>query len=99
MEIDVEVASVRFIHVPESIENDNIDVTIDLSNGAVFTATFFTLKNIASLLESYERTGECLSGRYLWAKDMIIVRDLREETIRDVVDEIVRTGEYVHAFG
>ena len=99
MSDDVEVADVRFLHLPESVENDNIDVVIELSDGTVRTATFFTLKNIASLMEKNERTGECLLGKYLWATEMIIVHDLREETIREVINEIVRTGEYLHAFG
>jgi len=58
-----------------SIDN-NVDVEIRLDNKTAYTATFFTVENIKSLLKQYENTGECANGLYLWSINMIVVKFL-----------------------
>lgn len=66
------------------VEDDNIDTHVVLEAGQVFFATLFTLKNVESLMKKEE------FQLYFWATDMIIVKDLSLETIRQTVDEIIK---------
>jgi hypothetical protein len=75
------------------VHDDNLDVEIEVGGTLRFAATFFTLQNIASLFEKNRATGECASGTYLWAANMIIVRELTTETIRHTIEDLLRTGE------
>jgi len=65
--------------------NDNVDINILFDNGDVYFSTLFTLSNIDALM-----TKE--SSSYFWATDMIVVKDLRVESIKKVVLEIVEHG-------
>ncbi len=73
--------------------DDNVDVEIKLDNGKLYSATFFTIENIKSLLYRYQKTGECSNGLYLWASDMIIVNELTEVIIRSTVADLIENGE------
>ena len=73
--------------------DDNVDVEITLVDNRVFSATFFTLKNIESLLSNYKTTGECASGLYFWAQDMIVVNDLDEITLRKTIIDLLDSEE------
>ena len=50
-------------------------------------------------MESHRATGECLGGTYFWARDLVIVKDMRRETIDSTIVEMVENGEYAQAFG
>lgn len=78
-------------------EDDNVDVYVRFPDGAKFGATFFTLQNVDTLMSTWSRTGEC-SGLYFWCTDPIIVRRLTIETIREVVQDLYRTGDLRKAF-
>jgi hypothetical protein len=75
------------------IHDDNIDIEISLPDGRRYSATFFTLSNIESLFEKNRRTGECDSGLYLWASDMVIVRDLEQQTIERTIASLIEQDE------
>ena len=62
--------------VPLDPGNDNVDVQVTFPNGANFSATFFTLQNIATLMQRYTKTGECAAGSYFWASNTIIVQKI-----------------------
>lgn len=78
--------------------DDNVDVEVRFSNGTRYTATFFTLENIRRLLHRYEKSGECCQGLYFWAADIIIVRDLRRESLEETIDDLIATGEFYSVF-
>lgn len=67
-----------------NIIDDNIDIHIIVDN-RVFFSTFFTTKNIDRLIDKE-------SSSYFWATDMIILSDLRLETIKGAVIDIVESG-------
>jgi hypothetical protein len=69
-----------------------------LDDGKVFSATFFTLDNIVNLLSIYKDTGECESGLYFWAADMIIAEKLSDEVITESIEDLIETGEFYRAF-
>lgn len=78
--------------------DDNLDVEVKFSDGSRFTATFFTLENLSSLFTKNKQTGECGNGTYLWAKEMIIVQRLDQETMDATVRGLLRDGELESAF-
>lgn len=88
-----------FLHEAINVENDNIDVVVRMPGGETRTVTFFTVANIVSIMNRYKSTGECLSGRFFWASDLVIAEDLKRETIESIVVEMIKSGEYAKAFG
>lgn len=76
-----------------SVADENVDVQIELFDGRIFTATFFTLRNLKYLFENYRKTGDCANGTYMWAMDMIVVESLDEDTINKSVASLIETQE------
>ncbi len=76
---------------------DNVDVFVEFENGRRFSAVFFTLGNIAHLMQEYRETGECHSGAYFWAKCMVIVDRLSMESIQCAVKDMISLGEFEKA--
>ncbi|MBS1538627.1 MAG: hypothetical protein JST20_12860 [Bacteroidetes bacterium] len=67
------------------IYNDNIDVHFITEFGEAYFAVVYTLENIAYLMKKDNTT--CF-----WGEDMVIVSDLREETILSAAIEIYSSG-------
>jgi hypothetical protein len=76
----------------------NSDVKVTLSDDSEWMATFFTYTNIKVLKEKNQPTGECLSGRYFWATDLILVDLLTRARILEVVEDLIETNEFERAF-
>ncbi|UZW62448.1 hypothetical protein [Lysobacter enzymogenes] len=72
---------------------------IRFPGGETRIATFFTLANVASLVASRSTTGESLSGSCFWARDMVILKNLRIEPIEAAVVDIARRDEHRWASG
>ena len=89
--------NIKIIDEIVDINNDNADIEVTISDNK-YVATFFTLKNISTLFESYRNTGECLAGSYFWSSNMIIVKDLNEETIQSVISQLVESDEFEDVF-
>ncbi len=79
-------------------DNDNVDVQVTFPNGDDFSATFFTLQNIDTLMQHYTKTGECAAGSYFWASNMIIVQKLTEQTICEAIDDLLAEEEFTSVF-
>lgn len=78
--------------------NDNVDVEVRFADGRSYGATFFTLANLESLFEKNRKTGECASGLYLWAINMILVRELSMENIERTIEDLIANEEFESAF-
>lgn len=74
-------------------DNDNVDVEVTLSDGRIFTPTFYTLENVKSLMLKWQETGEYDSGSHFIASDCIIVESLDEQTITRVIKHLVHSNE------
>ena len=72
--------------------NGNIDVHVYPTDGRHYCGTFFTLDNLAWLMDRGRETGECASGAYMWSTRMVIVRELTESNLRIAVEDLIRTG-------
>lgn len=78
--------------------NANVDVQVTFPNGESFSAVFFTLQNIETLMADYKETGECANGLYFWTSDMLIVQRLTEQTICEIVENLLAEGEFASVF-
>lgn len=83
---------------PIDPDNANVDVQVTFPNGENFSAVFFTLQNIATLMRGYEETGEGANGLYFWTSDMLIVQELTEETICKTIDTLLAEKEFESVF-
>ena len=83
---------------PLAPDNDNVDVQVTFPNGESFSAVFFTLQGIHTLMRRYGKTGECAGGLYFWASDMIIVERLTEKTICETIDHLLAEEEFGSVF-
>ena len=91
---------IRVHHEVDDVLNEQVDAeVVSLQMVESRTVTFFTLRNIEQVLSRYKESGECLFGKYFWAKDLIIVESLDFEVIRKVVWDLVESGEYEGALG
>lgn len=77
----------------DSVDDENADIHIHLDDGSHYTGTLYTIANILHLMDKFARTGECAGGKYMFDPTMLIVRDLRPETIQAVVEELIHTGK------
>jgi hypothetical protein len=78
--------------------DDNVDVEVHLPDGSRWGATFFTLKNVQTLMNKNRRTGECGGGLYIWAADMVLVEELTHGTIIATVEELIAQGDLQKIF-
>ena len=91
------------IHVHHGLDGvdpveGNVDLEVRFDDGSRYAATFFTLNNLRSLFEKNEQTGECKGGLYLWASDMVIVREITAASISETVADLIAQGEFEGAF-
>ncbi|GFN33979.1 hypothetical protein [Paenibacillus xylaniclasticus] len=74
--------------------DDNTDVIVTFEDGSRWVASFFTYKNVQSLVEKNRHTGECLHGKYLWSSDMILVDECSRERIEEVIGHLLLRGNF-----
>ena len=83
---------------PLDTDNDNVDVQVTFPNGERFSAVFFTLQNIDTLMKDYKKTGECANGLYFWTSNMMIVQELTEQTICETIDNLLSEEAFESVF-
>lgn len=78
--------------------DDNIvDIVATVKNGDRWTATVCSYKHVQTLRAKWERSGECLSGRYLWAARLILSIDTSRESIEEMLNDLISNGEFESA--
>jgi len=78
--------------------DNNVDVAVTFSNRSRWLATFVTYKNIETLRQKNEKTGECMYGAYFWASDMILIDNVSRERIEEVIDYLIEHDEFKSSF-
>ena len=79
-------------------EQDNADVFVYFADGRKYVATFFTLKNVATIMERHRSTDESAGGIYFWATDAIIVERLDRAVIEKTVADLLSHKVFEQAF-
>jgi hypothetical protein len=83
------------IEGPEDPCDMNIDIEIRTPQGR-FSATVFTLQNIATLLARWRTTGERPNTYFQVADAVIVDGPITEERLRALAQEAVTTGAVEH---
>ncbi|MEM6794045.1 MAG: hypothetical protein AAF725_08675 [Acidobacteriota bacterium] len=82
---------------PRDLEDDNVDVEVNYRNGIRYVGTLATLRNIKRLMERAPEENESFC-QYFWCKDLVVVKDLRPETIVSTVQALLEADELGQAF-
>ncbi len=83
---------------PIDEDDDNLDIQVSTGDGEYYTATFFTLKNLETLFRKNAVSGDFASGSFFFCRDMIIVKKLNVETVKQVVSKLIERDELATAF-
>jgi hypothetical protein len=75
-------------------EVDDVDMWVVFDSGERWSGTLHTVDVVQRTMERWRQTGECLGGAYFYVWDGLIVRDRGIPGMIDVVDDLVRTGDY-----
>ena len=78
--------------------DDNIDIEVHLLSGKRYSASLFTVKNLQTLMDRHQITGESNHGQYIYTPDMIIVRRLTVDIIVAMIDDLLKSGSFKFAF-
>jgi hypothetical protein len=97
MDAELDFGRVRIIDLDEG-QDGPWDVEVSLRDRRRFVATVASLEDITRLMANWRESGECLNGRYLWIRSLVIVESLTPSLIADVVADLLRTGELNTAF-
>ncbi len=80
-------------------EHDDMDADVEVEDGnGRWGASFITLERIESIMREHERIGYNRSGLYFWSSDLVIVRRLSYDVIRETVEDLQQTGHFTLAF-
>ncbi len=74
------------------------DAIVTLADGTQWVATMCSFAHVASLRARCGENGECLSGKYLWASDLILIDETSRASIDAVVRDLMAQGELQSAF-
>jgi len=102
----MEGISVKQIFITSDPEKDHqssagvesTDVIVVLSDGAKYSASFFTYAFIEHTRMVNKLTGDFLSGKYFWGKNMVLVEECTLEVINPVIRDIIDEGEFTEVF-
>lgn len=81
-----------------SIEDDNTDVIVTFSDRSKWIASFFTYKNIQTLIEKNKQTGENLNGAYFWSSDIVLIDFVSRERIVEIINYLIENDEFCSVF-
>ncbi len=79
-------------------DDANSDVIVTWADGRRWVASFISYKNVQTLTQKNKSTGECLSGAYFWASDMLLIDTVSRQRIEEVIDHLIRENEFETVF-
>jgi hypothetical protein len=79
-------------------EDSNTDVIVTRDDGSRWIASFFTYKNIQTLTEKNQATGENLAGAYFWSSDMLLIDKTYRQRIEAVIRDLIDSGAFESVF-
>lgn len=101
MSIERNPISIRIFDEGLGLPSDdaNVDVEVRDHRGNRWSATFYTIPNVRTLMERWRHSGEYGGGTYLWGgRDAILVERLSREVIESTVEQLRKEGEFERVF-
>ncbi|ATO48823.1 hypothetical protein P4V86_02380 [Brevibacillus laterosporus] len=74
--------------------DENTDVIVTFPNRIRYVASFFTYKNIESIRQQNREHGENMNGLYFWSSDMVIVDNIKAETITSIIEQLITEDKF-----
>ena len=74
-------------------DETDTDVFVHLNDGKKYVATFCTYKKMELLMNDI-RSVEERPKNYLWFKNLVLVKEIEEEQIFEVVEEMIDEGDF-----
>ncbi|MNO76645.1 hypothetical protein D3C76_677200 [compost metagenome] len=81
-----------------NIHDDNTDAIVTFEDGSRWVASLFTYKNIRTLAENNQQTGECLDGKYFWGSNILLVDECSRNRIEEVIERLIYKGDFEFIF-
>ncbi|MBG9786697.1 hypothetical protein [Brevibacillus laterosporus] len=78
--------------------DENTDVIVTFPNRTRYVASFFTYKNIESIRQQNREHGENMNGLYFWSSDMVIVDNIKAETITSIIEQLITEDKFESLF-
>jgi len=78
--------------------DSNTDVIVNFPDASKWIASFFTYKNMNTLVEKNIKSGECLQGKYYWSSDMIFIQKCSRDLIEEVIDYLIEENMFSTLF-
>lgn len=95
---EIYIEAENWLQDQSNYEDDNTNVIVTMNNNRKYIATFFTYKNINSLKQKNNKTGECLRGKYFWASNMILIDNCSRNNIESVIKHLITENEFYQTF-
>lgn len=81
------------------LADGNVDVEVRDPQGRRWSATFYTLQNVQSLLAKWRASGESGGGSYFWGgPDAIVVEQITLGVIHTTIDALRAAGDLETVF-
>ena len=79
-------------------KNNNTDVIVEMENGNVYIASFFTYNNLEAIRAENRKSGAFLAGKYFWTEKMVFIEEIDLEIIKEVIQDLAEEGDFRKAF-
>ncbi len=66
-------------------------VTLQTRSGEEYASTFVTLTYTKRMMRRWKKSGDYANGSYFPTDKTVLVRDLRESTIKNTIDDIIES--------
>lgn len=91
-ENDVEYELVHPYSEPINPLNDFVDISVRF-RGSTYSGAITTTRFIEERMRLFGLSGENGNGSYFCAKDMLVLKNLNDETIRATLEDLVNRGD------
>lgn len=84
--------------VNEKNDETNTDVIVCLDNGEKYVASFSSFIKIQNQRLEHKQKGDFLDGKYFWEKNMLLIDDCSEASVKEVINHLIAEGEFMNVF-
>lgn len=83
---------------PPDYEDLNTDVIVQFDNGERYFATFFSCKNLESMIRELMRSPDWAPGPGYKVLDIVVVRDFNNGDLTPVIESMLAEGDFQLVF-